>query len=41
MRWKFQRSGIPELDSDVSTLLHLENGDCTSHSPSKAMNTAG
>jgi hypothetical protein len=30
MRWKFQRSGIPELDSDVSTLLHLENGDRTS-----------
>ena len=30
MNWKFQSSGIPELDADVNTLLHLENGDRTS-----------
>jgi hypothetical protein len=30
MRWKFKPSGIPELDADVNTLLHLKNGDCTS-----------
>ncbi len=29
MKWKFKASGIPELDSDVQTILHLENGDRT------------
>ncbi len=29
MRWSFEPSGIPELDSDVNTILHLENGDRT------------
>jgi exonuclease III len=30
MKWKFKPSGIPELDSNVNTILHLENGDRTS-----------
>lgn len=29
MEWKFQPSGIPELNSQVDTLLHLKNGDRT------------
>jgi hypothetical protein len=29
MRWKFKPSGIPELDADINTILHLENRDRT------------
>jgi hypothetical protein len=29
MKWNFKPSGIPELDSTVQTILHLENGDRT------------
>jgi hypothetical protein len=29
MQRQFKPSGIPELDSDVQTILHLENGNRT------------
>jgi hypothetical protein len=29
MQWKFQPSGIPKLNADINTILHLENRDRT------------